>query len=199
MANDTSQVGLVSEVIEVDDSLEAANDWFLERQLSDGLPIVPPTRERVERMLAGTHRDPQETLGQVPPKWAPATVEKIAVNCVMAGCLPEYLPVVLAAVEGIMEPRFNLYGVQATTGYAGPALLVNGPVRNEIGINCDAGAFGPGHRANATIGRAVRLILITIGGGYPGDTDRATFGWPGQVQLLLRREPGEESLGSPTT
>ena len=199
MATDTSQgkpsseVKLVSEVIEVEDSLEAANDWFCDQKLSDGLPIVPPTRERVERMLTGTHRDPQEIIGQVPPKWAPATIEKIAVNCVMAGCLPEYLPVVIAAVEGIMEPRFNLYGVQATTGYAGPALLVNGPVRNELGINCDAGVFGPGYRANATIGRAIRLILITVGGGYPGDTDRATFGWPGKYSFCF----GENEEKSP--
>lgn len=188
-----SRVTLVSEVVEVEDSLEAANDWFCERKLSDGLPIVPPTRERVERMLTGTHRDPQEVIGQIPPKWAPATVEKVAVNSVMAGCLPEYLPVVIAAVEGIVEPRFNLYGVQATTGYVGPALLVNGPVRNELGINCDSGVFGPGHRANATIGRAVRLILITVGGGYPGDTDRATFGWPGKYTFCF----GENEERSP--
>jgi len=166
---------LTSDVIEVEDSLEAANEWFCREKLSDGLPIVPPTRERVERMLDGADRDPQEIIGPIPPKWAPATVEKIAINGVMAGCLPEYLPVVIAAVEAMIEPRFNLYGVQATTGYVGPALLVNGPIRKKIDINCDAGVFGPGYRANATIGRAIRLILITVGGGFPGDTDRSTF------------------------
>lgn len=184
---------LVSEIIEVEDSLEAANEWFCRERLSDGLPIVPPTRERVERMLAGTHRDPQEVIGQVPPKWAPATVEKIAVNSVMAGCLPEYLPVVITAVEALMEPRFNLYGVQATTGYVGPALLVNGPIRTKLELNCDAGVFGPGFRANATIGRAIRLILITIGGGFPGDTDRSTFGWPGKYTFCF----GENEEKSP--
>src|SRR5438094_10634816 len=110
------------------------------------------------------------------PYWAPATIEKLAINAVMAGCLPEYLPVVIAAVEAICEPRFNLYGVQATTGYVGPALLVNGPVRKQLEINYDAGVFGPGYHANATIGRTIRLILITVGGGFPGDTDRSTFG-----------------------
>lgn len=188
-----SRKNLISSVIEVEDTLEAANEWFCREKLSDGLPIVPPTRERVERMLDGLERDAQEPIGTIPPKWAPATIEKIAINAVMAGCLPEYLPVVIAAVEAITEPRFNLYGVQATTGYVGPALLVNGPIRNEIGINCDAGVFGPGYRANATIGRAIRLILITVGGGFPGDTDRATFGWPGKYTFCF----GENEEKSP--
>ncbi|HXF75272.1 MAG TPA: hypothetical protein VNN13_04195, partial [Methylomirabilota bacterium] len=115
---------LTSPLIEVEDSWEAVNDWFLKEKLSDGLPIVPPTPERVEKMLAATclparqaRRDPQEVIGVIPPKWAPCSIEKIAINAVMAGCAPEYLPVVIAAVEAICEPRFNLYGVQATTGY----------------------------------------------------------------------------------
>jgi len=162
---------LSSNIIEVEDSLEAANDWFCREKLSDGLPIVPPTAERVERMLDGTRRDPQEVIGSIPPKWAPATVEKIAINAVMAGCLPEYLPVVIAAVEAMCEPRFNLYGVQATTGYVGPALLVNGPIRKQLDINCDAGVFGPGYRANATIGRAYGLLSQNLqGGSLPGLT-----------------------------
>ena len=173
-------MNLTSNLIEVEDTWEAVNDWFLKEKLSDGLPIVPPTVERVERMLGATARDSQEIIGPIPPKWAPCTIEKIAVNAVMAGCLPEYLPVIIAAVEGICEPRFNLYGVQATTGYVGPALLLNGPVRQKLNVNCDAGVFGPGFRSNATIGRAIRLILITVGGGYPGETDRSTFGWPGK-------------------
>src|SRR3954468_3035204 len=109
-------MNLTSNVIEVEDSWEAANDWFLNEKLSDGLPIVPPTRERVEKMLGGTGRDPAEVVGPIPPKWGPCTIEKIAINAVMAGWLPEYLPVIIAAVEAICEPRFNLYGVQATTG-----------------------------------------------------------------------------------
>ncbi len=182
-----------SPIIEVEDSWEAANDWFCLEKLSDGLPIVPPTPERVERMLTAMTRDPQEVIGHIPPKWAPATIEKIAINAVMAGCLPAYLPVIIAAVEAICEPRFNLYGVQATTGYVGPALLVNGPMRTTLNINCDAGVFGPGFRANATIGRAIRLILITVGGGYPGDTDRSTFGWPGKYTMCF----GENQEKSP--
>ncbi|MEX0802226.1 MAG: hypothetical protein WD688_02735 [Candidatus Binatia bacterium] len=111
----------------------------------------------------------------------------------MAGCLPEYLPVIIAAVEAICEPRFNLYGVQATTGYVGPALLLNGPIRTALDVNCDAGVFGPGFRSNATIGRAIRLILISVGGGYPGDTDRSTFGWPGKYTMCF----GENQEKSP--
>ena len=184
---------LISDVIEVDGNLEAANDWFYREKLSDGLPIVPPTRERVERMLDGVDRDPQEIIGPIPPQWAPVTVEKIAINAVMAGCLPEYLPVIIAGVEAMIEPRFNLYGVQATTGYVGPALLINGPMRKKLDINCDSGVFGPGYRANATIGRALRLILITVGGGFPGDTDRSTFGWPGKYTFCF----GENEEKSP--
>ena len=147
-------MNLTSPLIEVEDSWEAANDWFLKEKLSDGLPIVPPTPERVERMLCATKRDPQEVIGPIPPKWAPCSIEKIAINAVMAGCAPDYLPAVIAAVEAICEPRFNLYGVQATTGYVGPALLLNGPIRKQLDVNCDAGVFGPGFRSNATIGRA---------------------------------------------
>jgi hypothetical protein len=101
--------------------------------------------------------------------------------------------VVIAAVEAICEPRFNLYGVQATTGYVGPALLLNGPIRKQLDVNCDAGVFGPGFRSNATIGRAIRLILITVGGGFPGDTDRSTFGWPGKYTMCF----GENQEKSP--
>ncbi|HEY7715647.1 MAG TPA: hypothetical protein VIE90_14140 [Candidatus Binatia bacterium] len=184
---------LTSPLIEVEDSWEAVNDWFCTEKLSDGLPVVPPTVERVERMLMATKRDPQDIIGIIPPKWAPCTIEKIAINAVMAGCLPEYLPVVVAAVEAICEPRFNLYGVQATTGYVGPALLLNGPIRQHLNVNCDAGVFGPGFRSNATIGRAIRLILITVGGGYPGESDRSTFGWPGKYTMCF----GENEEKSP--
>jgi hypothetical protein len=184
---------LTSPLIEVEDSWEAVNEWFCREKLSDGLPIVPPTAERVTRMLDATSRDSQEIIGSIPPKWAPCTIEKIAINAVMAGCLPQYLPTIIAAVEAICEPRFNLYGVQATTGYVGPALLLNGPVRKQLELNCDAGVFGPGFRSNATIGRAIRLILITVGGGYPGDTDRSTFGWPGKYTMCF----GENQERSP--
>jgi hypothetical protein len=187
-------MNLTSNIIEVEDSWEAANDWFCREKLSDGLPIVPPTPERVEKMLDGTHRDSQEVIGVIPPRWAPATVEKIAINAVMAGCLPEYLPVVIAAVEAICEPRFNLYGVQATTGYVGPALLINGPIRKQLEINCDAGVFGPGYRSNATIGRAIRLILITVGGGFPAIPTVRLLGGRASIRCasarIRRKVPG---------
>src|ERR671931_2347286 len=127
---------LASPMIEVEDSWEAANDWFLKEKLSDGLPIVPPTPERVEKMLGGTKRDSQEVIGIIPPKWAPATVEKIAINAVMAGCRPEYLPVVIAAVEAICEPAFALVGVSGTTDAVTPLIIVNGPLRGALDVNC---------------------------------------------------------------
>ena len=139
-----------------------------------------------ESRSAGSHRaDPAEV--------GAGKIEKIAINAVMAGCLPEYLPVIIAAVEAICEPRFNLYGVQATTGYVGPALLAQRTDSKALNVNCDAGVFGPGFRSNATIGRAIRLILITVGGGYPGDTDRSTFGWPGKYTMCF----GENQEKSP--
>jgi len=179
---------LESARVEVPDSLEAANDWFEQERLGDGLPIVPPTEEHVLRMLAGTKRAPGEVVAHLPPRWAPASVEKIAINAVMAGCRPEYLPVVIAAVEALNAPEFNLYGIQATTGYVGPAVIVSGEIARELKINAGTGCFGPGWRANATIGRAIRLILLSIGGGTPGDMDRATFGWPGKYGFCFAED-----------
>src|ERR1044072_3449140 len=112
-------MNLTSNLVEVEDTWEAVNDWFLKEKLSDGLPIVRPPPERVERLLAGAARDPQEVIGPIPPKWAPCTIEKIAINAVMAGCLPEYLPVIIAAIKAICEPRFNPYGGARPTGCAG--------------------------------------------------------------------------------
>ena len=139
---------LASNLIEVEDSWEAVNDWFCAEKLSDGLPIVPPTPERVEKMLGATRRDPQEIIGPIPPKWAPCSIEKIAINAVMAGCLPEYLPVIIAAVEAICEPRFNLYGVQATTGYVGPGAACSTARSENSSMSiatpaCSAPAFAP--------------------------------------------------------
>src|SRR5687768_16384202 len=144
---------LTSPIIEVEDSWEAVNDWFCKEKLSDGLPIVPPTLERVTRMLDATNRDLREAIGPIPPKWAPCTIEKIAINAVMAGCLPEYLPVILAAVEAVCTDAFNIHGVLATTMPVGPVLVVNGPIRRRIGMNSGKNVFGQGNRANATIGR----------------------------------------------
>jgi thiol-disulfide isomerase/thioredoxin len=161
---------------------------MFERGWSDGLPVVPPTRERVMRMLAGTIRDPGEVIGLAPPNLVPATVEKIAINAVMAGCKPEYLPVVLAAVEAVLDPAFAMHGVLATTMFVGPVLVVNGPIRRQIGMNGKGNALGQGNRANATIGRAVQLVIRNIGGGRPREVDRATLGNPGKYTYCFAED-----------
>jgi hypothetical protein len=156
------------------------------RGVTDGLPVVPPTRERVDRLLAGApDRAPQELVGLIPPNYGRATVEKVAVNAVMAGCRPEYLPVVLAAIEAVADPVFNLHGVMTTTHHAAPLLVVNGPVRDAIGLHSGAGVFGPGFRANATIGRALRLCLVNLGGARPGEISMSTFGHPGRFTYCI--------------
>ena len=162
----------------VPDSVEAINNLYYARGWSDGLPIVPPTEDRVQAMLAFTDYGSQDIVAILPPKYGEATAEKIAINAVMAGCLPQYLPVVIAALHAMAEPQFNLYGVQATTHQCAPLTIVNGPVAAELEINSGYNAFGQGWRANATIGRAIRLALMNIGGGRPGVLDRATFGSP---------------------
>ena len=167
-----------------EDEMEAMFD----RGWSDGLPLVPPTEERVLRMLTGTARDPQEVIGLVPSDLVPATVEKIAINAVMAGCKPEYLPVVLAAVEAVLDEPFAMHGVLATTMYVGPVIVVNGPVRKQIGMNARGNALGQGNRANATIGRALQLVIRNIGGGRPQEVDRATLGNPGKLTYCFAED-----------
>jgi hypothetical protein len=162
------------EIADQDDPIE----FMFDQGFSDGLPLVPPTPERVLRMLRGTSRSAQEVIAHVPPNMAPATVEKIAINAVMAGCLPQYLPVVIAALEAVCTDAFNIHGVNATTMGAAPVLVVNGPVASRIGMNARFNALGSGNRANATIGRALRLVIRNIGGSRPGGTDRSTLGSP---------------------
>ena len=164
--------------------------------LDDGLPVVPPTEERVLRMLEGTTRRASEEVAHVPPNLAPATVEKIAVNAVMAGCRPEHLPVVIAATEAACTDAFNLHGVLATTYFATPVIVVNGPIRHEIGLNCGGNLFGQGFRANATIGRALQLLVRNVGGGRPGDVDMSTLGQPGKFTCCVG-ENEEESGWEP--
>jgi hypothetical protein len=166
--------------------------WF-DRGVTDGLPVIPPTRDRVRGMLAGAPADPAELIGEVPPNYGRATVEKIAINAVMAGCRPDYLPVVLAAVEAACRPEFNLHGVSTSTHFAAPLIIVNGPIRARIGLNCGFGVFGPGYRANATIGRALRLVMINVGGARPGETSMSTFGHPGRFTYCI----GEHEEVSP--
>ena len=163
------------------------------RGWSDGLPLVPPTEERVEAMLAGTTRDPAEVVCVMPPDLVECTVEKVAINAVMAGCRPEYLPVVLAAVEAAATDRFNIHGLAATTYFSGPVVIVNGPVARRIGMNSGINVLGPGNRANATIGRALNLVVRNVGGAVPGGIDRATLGSPGKLTFCF----AEDEAGSP--
>jgi len=176
---------LEAERFEVPDDLWAANAFFEEKGWTDGLPIIPPTEERVSQVLRAVGRNSQDVMGHVPPKWAPATVEKIAINAVMAGCLPEYMPVLIAAVEAVTDPKLNLYSLQATTGGPAIMLIINGPIRKQLKFNGGPNALGEGWRANATVGRAIRLIQRNIGGSYPGTTCKATLGWPGKYTLCI--------------
>jgi len=164
-----------------------------DRGWSDGLPLVPPTRERVLRMLEGTSRSGDDVVALMPPNLVECTVEKVAVNSVMAGCRPEYLPVVLASLEAICTDDFNMHGVLATTMGVGPVLVVNGPIATRIGMNSGVNVLGHGNRANATIGRAVQLVVRNVGGGAPGGVDRATHGSMSKLGFCF----AEDETGSP--
>ncbi len=182
--------GLTSRRVDVDewaDPIEVAYD----RGWSDGLPVVPPTDARILRMLSGTNRAPDEVIGDVPPNLAPITVEKAAVNAVLAGCKPEYMPVVLTALEAALDPMFTMHGLLCTTCFSSPIVIVNGPVAQEIGMNSGMNALGQGNRANATIGRALQLIVRNVGGGIPGDLDRATLGGPGKYTFCFAEDESD--------
>jgi hypothetical protein len=168
----------VSGRVTVDDDPEAIFERFASEGWTDGLPFVPPTEGRVAQMLAQSDLEPSLSLGPMPPRWAEATIAALAVNAVMAGCAPPYFPVLVTAVKAILCTPFNLYGIQGTTNPASPVLIVNGPIAREIGLNARGNLFGPGFRANATIGRAIRLIMTTIGGGVPQQADKSTLGSP---------------------
>jgi hypothetical protein len=163
------------------------------RGVTDGLPVVVPTRERVSRALEAAGRAADELVGEVPPNYGRATVEKVAINAVMAGCRPEYLPVVLAAVEAVCDEAFDLHGVSATTNAPAPLIVINGPIRAALDVNCGAGLFGPGWRANATIGRALRLVCLNVGGATPGVVSMSTFAHPGRYTYCI----GEREEASP--
>ncbi|MBI4204113.1 MAG: hypothetical protein HY527_03730 [Betaproteobacteria bacterium] len=158
---------------------------------SDGLPLVPPTVERVEATLRHTRRARDEVIAAVAPGFGAASVEHIAANAVMAGCEPEYLPILIAAVEALADPAFNLQGIQATTNPATPWLIVNGPIARDLGINGGLNCLGQGAWANATIGRALRLILQNVGGARPGEMDRATHGQPGKYTFCCAENEAE--------
>jgi hypothetical protein len=176
-------------------TLEDEFEALFERGWTDGLPVVPPTEARVLRMLTGTTRSPDEVVAVVPPNLEAVTVEKIAINAVMAGCKPEYLPVVIAAVEAVCNDEFNIHGVLATTMPVGPVLIINGPIRRAIGMNSGVNVLGQGNRANMTIGRALQLVIRNVGGGRPGEVDRATHGNPGKLSFCFP----EDEEGSPWT
>ncbi|MGI9602548.1 MAG: thioredoxin family protein [Acidimicrobiales bacterium] len=172
------------EIAPLEDEMEAMFD----RGWSDGLPVVPPTEVRVMRMLEGTTRAPDEVVCLAPPNLVECSVEKVAINAVMAGCRPEYLPVVLAALDAVCTDEFNMHGVLATTMAVGPILVVNGPIRHQIGMNSGVNAMGQGNRPNATIGRAVQLTIRNVGGGRPGEIDRSTQGNPSKWGLCFAED-----------
>lgn len=176
---------LVSALHDAPEDPEAFLEFAERAGWGDGLPLIPPTWERVQAMLDGTPLPPSHVLGVVEPRAADATVEKVAINAVMAGCRPEHLPLVLAAVEACCDPAFNLYAVNTTTCCATPAVMVNGPGRRDAGIECGYSCLGNNGRANATIGRALRLALRNVGGAIPGAVSKSTFGQPGRISLCF--------------
>jgi len=166
------------------------------RGVTDGLPVVAPTAARVEAAVEASGRPRDGLVGLVAPKLGRATVEKVAINAVMAGCRPEYMPVVIAAVEAICDPAFALVGVSGTTDAVAPLLILNGPVRAKLDVNSGAGVFGPGWRANATIGRAVRLVWQNVGGAAAGGISMSTFSQTGRYSYCIG-ENEEESPWEP--
>ncbi len=172
-----------AELVEAPDDLDELIEFFHLRRWSDGLPVVPPTRERVARMLSGTSRKPDEVIAAVAPGFGAATVERIAINAVMAGCRADYLPVLIAATRAMTAKEFNLQGIQATTNPVAVWMVINGPIAEQLGVNAGMNCLGQGTVANATLGRALRLILQNIGGALPGEMDRATHGQPGKFSF----------------
>jgi hypothetical protein len=196
----TTTEGLI-EIADASDEVTAA-ERLLQWGWTDGLPVVVPTPERVERFLAAATRDPDASLGTIAPGGGELTLRGLAANAVMAGCLPEYMPVLEAAIIGIQQPDFNLYGVQMTTHPCALMVVVQGPITGELGITGGAGCMGSGHRANGTIGRAVRLVAMNIGGARPGegegegDIDRATQGTPAKWSFCFAENQVESPWAS---
>ncbi len=180
----------------VADILSRAYEHAYEQGWTDGLPIIPATPETVQRFVAASGRAAGDVIGLLPPRKGRATVEAIAVNAVMAGCRAEYMPVIIAAVEGLLDPSYPLEFMQVTTNPMTPFLLVNGPVRRVLEINSGTGCLGPGWRANATIGRAIRLIMINVGGALPGVYSKVSFGSPLRYSYICG-ENEEESPWEP--
>jgi hypothetical protein len=157
---------------------------------TDGLPVIVPTPERVERMVLAAVADPTESLGIMGPLGASTTIEKVAINAVMAGCDPDHMPIVIAALQALLRPEYDLSEAQSTTHSTTPLVVVSGPIAVACGIAGGFGALGPGHRANASIGRAIRLCLLNIGGAKPGVSDMALLGHPGKFTMCLTEDLG---------
>lgn len=179
------EAGPLTRLVEIPDDLDQFQEEALSRGWGDGLPLIPPTLERVEQMLKGTDRDANDLIAVLPPRYAKCTIESIAINAVLAGCQPKHLPVIISALEGIGDPSFLILSVQATTHPCGVMVLMNGPITQHVQAHAGAGVFGPGNRANATIGRAVRLILWNVGGAHPGETDKASQGSPAKYTFCF--------------
>lgn len=180
----------------VDPDPEKVSLKFYQNRFTDGLPIIPPTRERVNRFLNYTHHDSGDVLAILPPKMGQATSEKVAINAVMAGCLPSFQPVVEHMIKAVSEDKFNLTGVNATTHPVSICTIINGPLIDEIGMNATVGCLGPGNLANATIGRALRFCLANIAGAIPGVGDHATHGSPAKYSYCFAENEKENPWDS---
>jgi len=203
MVTGTISTSLASDRVTAAGTAEA-NELFQQRGWSDGLPIVPPTEDRVREFLEWVGLPPNHVIGVETVRRRPLTAEKVAVNAIAAGCLAPYFPVVVAAVEAMCEEAFLLHGCSASTGGSAPMIVVNGPIRREIGMNATHNALANGSRANTTIGRALRLVLINLLGCVPGELDRSTFGHPGKFTLCVAEDeedspwlPLAEERGAP--
>jgi hypothetical protein len=177
---------LTSDLRSVGDDPESVFAFVEAQGWGDGFPVIPHTEARVQAMLEATPLAPSHVVGVVEPRRGEATVEKIAVNAVLAGCVPDVFPAVLAAVEAVCEPRFNLVALNTTTCCATPALMLSGPARQRLGIECGYSCLGHNGRANATIGRALRLVMRNVGGAIPGAVSKSVFGQPGRVSANCR-------------
>lgn len=186
---------LQSRTHELDDAF-AVNERYQQNGWTDGLPIIPPTEDRVWEFLSVARLQPHDVIGVETVRQRPITAEKVAINAVMAGCLPTYMPVLVAILKAMSDEDFNLHGSTASTGGSAPFIVVNGPIRTTLGMNATHSVFGAGNRANATIGRAIRLVLINVLGCIPGQLDRSTLGHTGKYSFCIA-EDEEDSPWTP--
>jgi len=187
--NFQSARGVPASTIELADTEDPYEYCY--RAFGDALPVVPPTRERIEKMLRATELDPRQVIGRIPPCYGEATVEKIAANAVMAGCVPEMMRVLVPLVRAVCDERFNAHGVQATTHFAAPLIIINGPVRHELGFHCRQNVFSNVARANSTLGRALQLMLLNLGGAPPDSIDMSALGNPGKFSYCIAENEEE--------